>query len=140
MDGQKGKESAGFTGLFKRLIRFCRRLSENTGFRRITRILIWVFIAYMIYNIALFLIAVMNTGATFLEALRFFLQMHLFENGRIPASASVFYGITLGLIWHFLRNRKNRDEAEEEKEEAKTAGSPEPVQEEPVSTTRYQSR
>lgn len=140
MDGQKGADGAGITGLFQQLVSFCRRLSESKGFRRATRILFWVLVAYLIYSFAIFMIAVMHTGTTFRQALSFFLKLPLLRNGRFPSSASVFYGIAIGLIWHFRRRRNKRNESEAAEEDAKPAG-PEPVQEEePVITTRYQSR
>ena len=127
--------------MFRRFIRFCRRLFASKGFRRVTRILSWLFIAYFIYNLALFLIAVMDTGASLREALAFFFELLVYP-GRYPPSASVFWGIAIGLIWYYGRRWINRtDEEEEQKEAEKPAASAGPVQEEEFTgSNRYRSR
>ena len=127
--------------MLRRFIRFCRRLFASKGFRRVTRILSWVFVACFIYNMALFLIAVMDTGASLREALAFFFELLLYP-GRYPPSTSIFVGIAIGLIWYYGRRRISRTDDDEEQEEAeKTAASSGPVQEEEVTgATRYQSR
>lgn len=100
--------------MLQQITGFFRRLFSGRGFHRGARILFWVLIAYLIYNVVLFLIAVMDTGASFTEALRVFFSLSPFFDRRIRPSASIFLGIGIGLILYFHRRGKNR-KAEEEK-------------------------
>lgn len=119
--------------MFQRFIGFCRRFSENKGFRRAIRICSWVFAAYFLYSFVMYLIAVMNTGISFREALSFFFELLLFSFSPVRTSASVAIGIAIGLIWYFSRKQKT-----EKTEEEKPAGDSDPTQEEEIiETTHY---
>ena len=87
------------------------RLFSSKGFQRGLRIFFGISVIYFLYNVGLFLAAVMKTGASFGEALRVYFEISFFDIARIPASASVALGIAVGLVWYFNR-RRNRKEAE----------------------------
>ena len=120
--------------MFQQFIGFFRRLFRSKGFRIGTRIFLCVFGAYLIYNTILFLIAVMNTGASLGDALKFFFRLPLADGGRLHAtSTGRFIGIAIGLIWFFTRRSKKNDseDAEEsQKAENKPDEKPEAQQEE----------
>lgn len=124
--------------MFQRIISFFRRLTGSRGFRRGLRILFWVFVVYFLYNITIYLFAVMRiSGVSFPEALRFFLNLPMFPMGISAPSASIALGLAVGLIVYF--NRKRKKEAPQESGE-KPAEAAEPVQEEEFrETTRYRT-
>ena len=118
--------------MFQQVKRFFRRLFSSRGFHRGTRILLWVLIAYIIYNFVLFLIAVMDTGVSFTEALQVFFGLSPFYDGYILPSTSLFLGIGIGLILYF-RRRRNSLKTEEEKPVQESN----PVQEEELPKTEH---
>ena len=124
--------------MFQRIISFFRRLTGSRGFRRGLRILFWVFVVYFLYNITIYLFAVMRiTGVSFPEALRFFLNLPMFPMGITAPSASIALGLAAGLIVYF--NRKSKKEAPQESGEKQDEAA-EPVQEEEFQeTTRYRT-
>ena len=77
----------------------------------------------------LYLKAVMNTGASLGEALRFYFELSVFDFPYIPASASVALGIAIGLIWYFSRKKRNMEEAEPDETAEKSSDA---VQEEEI--------
>lgn len=124
--------------MFQRFINRCRRITGSKGFRRGMRIFGWLFAVYYIYNITLYLIAVMSTGATLQEALRFFFSLSLIENSRMLPSASIFLGVGIGLIWYFRRKDK-KSEAEAPAEQERTAEESESYQEAAAGQARFHS-
>lgn len=123
--------------MFQRIISFLRRLTGSSGFRRAVRILLWVFLVYILYNVILFIIAVMGTGTSLTEAIRFFLNLPLLPMGVMAPSASIALGLAIGLILFFSRKRKKGAQKETEGEPAEAA---DPVQEEEFpETTRYRT-
>ena len=125
----------GSGSMFRRFTAFCRQLFSNRGFRRGLRIFFWVFIAYYIYNVILYIAAAMKVGIPFRDALSFFFQAPLFEHGYIRPSASIAVGIAVGLIWYFHHRKAGREKEEPEEKAEEPAA---PVQEEEIiETTRY---
>ena len=121
--------------MFQRIAGFCRRLFNSKGFRRGLRIFFGVFVAYYIYNFIIYLIAVRNTGVSFLGALRVWFDIVFFNISRIHPSASIALGIAIGLVWYYNRKAKNSEKAEPEKEaKAPSEAAPE---EEIIETTHY---
>ena len=121
--------------MFHRIAGFFRRLFSSKGFQRGLLIFLGVFVVYFFYNVILFLNVVMDTGASFGEALRFYFNLPLFYADWVPPSASIVFGIAIGLVWYFHRKRINRekDEPVEKPEE-----SPDAVREEETfEPTRY---
>ncbi len=117
------------TAMFQRFAGFCRRLFSSKGFQRGLRIFLGVFGVYYIYSIVIYLIAVMNTGASFTEALRFFLDLPLFYAGQLSPSVGVALGIAIGLIWYRSRARKSREKSGTDEE---TEESPDDTREEEI--------
>ena len=124
--------------MFHRMAGFCRRLFGSKGFRRGLRIFFGVFVAYFIYSIIIYFAAMKQIGVPFGEALRIFFNISLFDIGRIPPSASVAFGIAIGLVWFFSRKRENREKTEpgEKTEEPSDAAREEEI----IETTHYRYR
>ena len=121
--------------MFHRIAGFFRRLFSSKGFQRGLLIFLGVFIVYYCYNVILFLNVVMDTGASFGEALRFYFNLPLFYADWVPPSASIVLGIAIGLVWYFNRKRINREKAEPDQ---KPEESPDEVREEETfEPTRY---
>ena len=107
--------------MLHRIAAFFRRLFNSKGFRRGLLIFLGVFIVYYFYGVIIYLRAVMNTGASLGEALRFYFSLPVFYADRVPPSAGIALGIAIGLVWYFNRKRMNR----------KTAGPDEKPEESP---------
>lgn len=119
--------------MMKKTAAFFRRLFASRGFRRGTRILFWVTIAYIILIMARILIAVTDSGFSFWESLRLFFSISLFDfNPMWPFIAIVFFAIALGLICYYQGKEESRNTEEDIKEE-KPAELSDPVQEEEIS-------
>ncbi len=119
--------------MMKKIAGFFRRLFASRRFRRGTRILFWVTIAYIILIMARILIAFKDAGFSFGEALRFFFSISLFDFDPMwPFIAIVFFAIALGLICYYQGKEKSRNTEEDIKEE-KPAELSDPVQEEEIS-------
>ena len=130
------KEKAAI--MFHRIAGFFRRLFSSKGFQRGLLIFLGVFIVYYCYNVILFLNVVMDTGASFGEALRFYFNLPPFYADWVPPSASIVLGIAIGLVWYFSRKRINREKAEPDQ---KPEESPDAVREEETfEPTRYKSQ
>ena len=127
------KEKAAI--MFHRIAGFFRRLFSSKGFQRGLLIFLGVFVVYYFYNVILFLIAVMNTGASFGEALRFYFNLPLLYADWVPPSASIVLGIALGLAWYFNRKRINRENAEPDQKPEESSDAAR--EEETFETTHY---
>ena len=127
------KEKAAI--MFHRIAGFFRRLFNSKGFQRGLLIFLGVFVVYYFYNVILFLIAVMNTGASFGEALRFYFNLPLLYADWVPPSASIVLGIALGLAWYFNRKRINRENAEPDQKPEESSDAAR--EEETFETTHY---
>ena len=93
-----------------------------------------VFIVYYFYNVTIYLRAVMNTGASLGEALRFYFSLPLFYADWVPPSAGIALGIAIGLVLYFNRKRINREKAEPDE---KPEESPDAVPEEEFIETTH---
>ena len=119
--------------MMKKIAGFFRRLFASRRFRRGTRILFWVTIAYIILILARILIAFKDAGFSFGEALRFFFSISLFDFDPMwPFIVIVFLAIALGLICYFQGKEENGNTEEEKPVEA-----PNPVQEEELSEPKH---
>ena len=115
--------------MLHRIANFFRQLWNSKGFRRGLRIFAGVFAVYYIYNVVIFLLAVMNTGASLGEALRFYFGLPFF-----PPSVSVALGIVIGLVWYFSIKKKKQENAEPDN---KTEESPDAEPEEEINETTH---
>ena len=119
--------------MLHRIAGFFRHLYNSKGFRRGLRIFIGVFAVYYIYNVIIFLIAVMNTGVSLGEALRFYFGLRF-----LPPSVNVAFGIVIGLVW-YLNRKKDKQEKADPDHRAEESPDAEP-EDEIIETThrRYQ--
>ena len=123
------------TSMFRHITGFFRRLFNSRGFRRGLLIFLGVFIVYYFYGVIIYLRAVMDTGASLGEALRFYFSLPLFYADRVPPSAGIALGIAIGLVLYFHRRRVNTEKAEQDE---KPEDSPDAVREEEIiETTHY---
>ncbi len=109
--------------MLHRFAGFFRRLFNSIGFRRSLLIFLGVFVVYYIYNVIIFLIAVMNTGVSPGEALRFYFSLPPFYADWMPPSASVALGIAIGLVLYFSRKRKINEKAEPDEKAEENSGA-----------------
>lgn len=110
-----------------------RRLFKSRGFRRGTRILFWVSIGIIIYNLVMILNAFMSADIPFRDALRFLFSFSPFDfESAWPFFILIFLAIALGLICYFQGKEENGNTEEE-----KPVEEPNPVQEEELSEPKY---
>ena len=119
--------------MFRQIADFFRRLFANRGFRRGLRIFLWLFVAWYLYNIYRYLVALRNTGLPFGKALRILFRTPL-AGSVIPIPfASVALGVVIGVIWFYRRKKQKQQEAEK-----KAGETPAPAKEEEIiETTHY---
>ena len=115
--------------MLHRIANFFRQLWNSKGFRRGLRIFAGVFAVYYIYNVVIFLLAVMDTGASLGEALRFYFRLPFF-----PPSVSVALGIVIGLVGYFSIKKNKQKNAEPDN---KTEESPDAEPEEEINETTH---
>ena len=120
--------------MIHRIAGFFSRLFSSKGFRRGLLIFLGVFIAYYVYNVIIFLIAVMDTGVPLGEALRFYFNLPLFYADWIPPSATVALGIAIALVLYSHRKRRNMEKAEQDE---KAEESSDTVREEEFTETTH---
>ena len=119
--------------MMRKIAGFFRRLFRSRGFRRGTRILFWVTIACIIYNLIRIMIAFTDAGIPFRDGLRFLFSISPFAGSFIwPFFAIVFLAIALGLICYFQGKEENGNTEEE-----KPVEEPNPVQEEELSEPKH---
>lgn len=112
--------------MFQRISGFFRRLFGNKGFRRACWVFLGLFVVYYLYNMALFLQALIRAGFTLRYAIRVVLRTPLVFRSISPFW-SVLLGVFIGLAWFFYRKWKN---TETEKTEEKEPEVPSSVSEE----------
>ena len=119
--------------MFRQIGAFFRRLFANRGFRRGLRIFFWLLLAWYLYNIYKYLVALMHTGLPLGKALRILFRTPL-SGSVIPLPfASVALGVVIGVVW-FYRRKKQKQQAQEKK----AGETPAPKQEaEIIETTHY---
>jgi len=93
--------------MLHRIANFFRQLSNSKGFQRGLRIFFGVFAVYYVYSVIIYLLAVMNTGVSLGEALRFYFGLSF-----LPPSVSVAFGIVIGLVWYFNMKKNKQDNVE----------------------------
>ena len=133
--------------MFRCIAGFFRRLFNSRGFQRGLLIFLGVFIVYYFYNVIIYLRAVMNTGASLGEALRFYFSLPLFYALRfyfslplfyadwVPPSAGIALGIAIGLVLYFHRKRVNSEKAEPDEKPVESSDAVR--EEEIIETTHY---
>ena len=123
--------------MMKKIAGLFRRLFKDRGFRRGIRILLWASIAYIIYNLVVYLNAITDVGISLQDAIRFFFSLSPFA---YPFAwrffAVVFLAIVLGLIRYFMGKEESKN-TEENTGEEKPAESSGPVQEEELSEPKH---
>lgn len=122
--------------MLHRIADFFRKLYNRKGFRRGLWIFAGLFAFYYVTGVILYLRAMMNTGVSLGEALRFyFFELPSFYAGCLPPWVGVALGIALGLMWYFSMKRKKQEKTEPDQktEESPDAGQ----QEEIIETTHY---
>jgi len=119
--------------MLHRIANFFRQLYNSKGFRRGLRIFFGVFTVYYIYNVIIFLLAVMNTGVSLGEALRFYFGLRF-----LPPSVNVALGIVIGLVWYFniKKNKQENAEPDHQTEESSDAEQEEEINE--ITHYKYQ--
>ena len=119
--------------MMKKIAGFFRRLFKSSRFRRGTRILFWVTIAYIILILVRILIALMVSGFSFWDAIRIIFSISLFDFDPMwPFIVITFLAIALGLICYYQGKEESRN-TEEATEEENPAALSDPVQEEEIS-------
>jgi len=112
--------------MFQRISGFFRRLFGNKGFRRACWVFLGLFVVYYLYNMALFLQALIRAGFPLPQAVHVVLHTPLVFHTLSPVW-SVLLGVVIGLAWFFYRRWKN---TETEKTEEKEPEVPSSVSEE----------
>ena len=125
--------------MLRRIAGFCRRIFQSRGFRRSVRVLLWVLLAYLIYNYYIAIVHLMRMGMSFRQAVLFILETMLpFSEYSMPVG-SVIVGTVIGLIWYFRRRRQNTQPDEDEDRAPAETGAPE-QEEEIIETKHYTFR
>ena len=123
--------------MMKKIAGLFRRLFKDRGFRRGIRILFWASIAYIIYNLVVYLNAITDVGISLQDAIRFFFSLSPFEaDFAWPFFILIFVTIALGLICYFQGKAESRN-TEEETEKEKPADLSDADQEEELSEPKH---
>ena len=117
--------------MFQRISGFFRRLFGNKGFRRACWVFLGLFVVYYLYNMVLFLQALIRAGFPLPQAVHVVLHTPLVFHTLSPVW-SVLLGVVIGLAWFFYRRWKN---TETEKTEEKEPEVPSSVSEEDFPNT-----
>ena len=112
--------------MFQRISGFFRRLFGNKGFRRACWVFLGLFVVYYLYNMVLFLQALIRAGFPLPQAVHVVLHTPLVFHTLSPVW-SVLLGVVIGRAWFFYRRWKN---TETEKTEEKEPEVPSSVSEE----------
>ena len=98
--------------MLRRFFAFLRRLFNSKGFQRALRIYLGLVIATLIYNLLIYFHAVMDTGASFWDAIRFYISIPFYYLSSVPLYVGLGPGIALGLLWYVNRKKKKEEAAE----------------------------
>ena len=108
--------------MFQRISGFFRRLFGNKGFRRACWVFLGLFVVYYLYNMVLFLQALIRAGFPLPQAVHVVLHTPLVFHTLSPFW-SVLAGVVIGLAWYFYRKRKNTEPEEAEEKEPEVSSS-----------------
>ena len=108
--------------MFQRISGFFRRLFRNKGFRRACWVFLGLFVVYYLYNMALFLQALIRAGFPLPQAVHVVLHTPLVFHTLSPVW-SVLLGVVIGLAWFFYRRWKNTETTETEEKEPEVSSS-----------------
>ena len=123
--------------MMKKTAGFFRRLFTSRGFRRGTRILFWMTIGIIVYNLVMILIGFMSANISLREALWFFFSLSPFEFNFVwPFFILIFLAIVLGLICYFQGKEESRN-PEKGTVEEKPSELSDPVQEEEMPEPKH---
>ena len=106
--------------MFQRISGFFRRLFGNKGFRRACWVFLGLFVVYYLYNMVLFLQALIRAGFPLPQAVHVVLHTPLVFHTLSPVW-SVLLGVVIGLAWFFYRRWKNTETEKTEETEDTTA-------------------
>lgn len=108
--------------MFQRISGFFRRLFGNKGFRRACWVFLGLFVVYYLYNMVLFLQALIRAGFPLPQAVHVVLHTPLVFHTLSPVW-SVLPGVVIGLAWFFYRRWKNTETTETEEKEPEVSSS-----------------
>ena len=108
--------------MFQRISGFFRRLFGNKGFRRACWVFLGLFVVYYLYNMVLFLQALIRAGFPLPQAVHVVLHTPLVFHTLSPVW-SVLLGVVIGLAWFFYRRWKNTETTETEEKEPEVFSS-----------------
>ena len=108
--------------MFQRVSGFFRRLFGNKGFRRACWVFLGLFVVYYLYNMALFLQALIRAGFPLPQAVHVVLHTPLVFHTLSPVW-SVLLGVVIGLAWFFYRRWKNTETEKTEEKEPEVSSS-----------------
>lgn len=108
--------------MFQRISGFFRRLFRNKGFRRACWVFLGLFVVYYLYNMVLFLQALIRAGFPLPQAVHVVLHTPLVFHTLSPVW-SVLLGVVVGLAWFFYRRWKNTETTETEEKEPEVSSS-----------------
>ena len=108
--------------MFQRISGFFRRLFGNKGFRRACWVFLGLFVVYYLYNMVLFLQALIRAGFPLPQAVHVVLHTPLVFHTLSPVW-SVLLGVVIGLAWFFYRRWKNTETTETEEKEPEVSSS-----------------
>lgn len=108
--------------MFQRISGFFRRLFGNKGFRRACWVFLGLFVVYYLYNMVLFLQALIRAGFPLPQAVHVVLHTPLVFHTLSPIW-SVLLGVVIGLAWFFYRRWKNTETTETEEKEPEVSSS-----------------
>ena len=123
--------------MMKKIAGLFRRLFTSRGFRRGTRILFWITIGIVIYNLAMILIAFMSADIPLRDALRFFFSLSPLDfDSAWPFFILIFIAIALGLLC-YLQGKEESGNTKEETKEENPAELSDPVREEELPEPKH---
>ena len=108
--------------MFQRISGFFRRLFGNKGFRRACWVFLGLFVVYYLYNMVLFLQALIRAGFPLPQAVHVVLHTPLVFHTLSPVWG-VLLGVVIGLAWFFYRRWKNTETTETEEKEPEVSSS-----------------
>lgn len=108
--------------MFQRISGFFRRLFGNKGFRRACWVFLGLFVVYYLYNMVLFLQALIRAGFPLPQAVHVVLHTPLVFHTLSPVW-NVLLGVVVGLAWFFYRRWKNTETTETEEKEPEVSSS-----------------
>ena len=108
--------------MVQRISGYLRLLVCIVGFRRACWVFLGLFVVYYLYNMVLFLQALIRAGFPLPQAVHVVLHTPLVFHTLSPVW-SVLLGVVIGLAWFFYRRWKNTETTETEEKEPEVSSS-----------------